>query len=122
MQSPAECRQRGFLRRLGQSRMRVDGDADVVRRGAILESQNNLGDELRNVGADEMSAEQLVRARVRDELNEARILAHGAGTTVRAERKPADAILAATLLDLSLGETDRGDLGPGVDDVGDGLV
>src|SRR5690349_119223 len=100
----------------------MDGGTDVVRGCVIFEAKHHLGYQLRHIWPDQVRANQLVGARVGDEFHKPVAFAHRPRATVGAEGELADAILAAALLDVALGQSDDGNLGPGVDDIGNGLV
>jgi hypothetical protein len=102
--------------------MGVYRGADVFRRRSILEREDHFGDELGDVRADQVRAEDLVGFRVGDELHEPRRLTHRTCAAIRGKRKFSGAIFSATLFDLSLGETDGRDLRPRVHDAGNRFV
>src|SRR4051812_34045706 len=85
MNRATEDRERRLLGGLGERGMRVYGDADVLRRAPILHGEDDLGDELRDVGADHVAAEDLVGGRVGDELDESGGLTRRTRAAIRRE-------------------------------------
>ena len=57
--------------RLGEGRVRVDGEADVLGVEARLDRQDGLGEQLAGVDADDARAEDAVGARLDDQLGQA---------------------------------------------------
>ena len=111
-----------LLHGLAEGRVRVARPRDVLGRGAVLHAQDALGDHLAGVRADDVHAEDLVRGRVREDLDHALGIADGARARVRAERERADLVLYVSFLELLLGPAHRRELGVRVDDARDRVV
>ena len=81
--------------RLGQRRVGVDRQADVVGERAHLDGERGLGDDVRGAVADDVDAEHLLGLGVDDDLHEAVGVGVGDGAPERDERELADLDLAA---------------------------
>ena len=79
-------------------------------RGLQVHGDDVALDQLGDLGADHVGAEQLPGLLVEHHLHQALVLAERDGLAVADEREAADADVEALLLGLRLGETDRGDL------------
>jgi len=67
---PSQHRQRRLFGRFRQRRMGVDGGANVIGACAVLETEDDFGDELGDVGTNQVGAQELVGPRVGNELHE----------------------------------------------------
>mmetsp|Transcript_10278 Transcript_10278/g.17967 ORF Transcript_10278/g.17967 Transcript_10278/m.17967 type:complete len:392 (-) Transcript_10278:310-1485(-) len=98
------------------------GPADVLTRCTVLHTKDALGNHLPSVRADNVDAEDLVRLRIRDELDDAIRIGDCPCPGVGEEGELADLELDALLGELLLGLADPGHLGMGVDHRRDGVV
>ncbi len=112
----------GLLDSLRERGVGVARAGNVLRGGAVLHSKYELADELAGVGADDVSAEDLVGLGVGDNLDEAFSVVVGARAGVGHEGELADPVRDAVLLQVVLGAANGRDLGVGVDDARDGGV
>src|SRR5215208_5998487 len=104
MDGSAEHPECCVLHRFRESRMRVNGNADVLRRSPVLECEYNFLNQLGHICADHVAAEQLVSLRVGDEFHEASRLAYRASAAICGKREVSDAVLPSGLFHLMLRE------------------
>src|SRR2546428_447407 len=88
--------------------------ADLPRCRVELEGERRLGDEVRDVRADEVDTQGVARLGVADDLDEALVLAADDRLRHGLERNLADLVGQPLFLALLLGEAHRRDLGPRV--------
>src|SRR5437763_4412132 len=115
-------RQGCLAHRFRQRRMGMAGARDVLRRGAELHGYGSLGDHVAGVGAEDVDAEHAIARRIGKDFDEAFGLQVDLGTAVGGERKFADVVNDAGLLELLLAFPDRCDFGIGVHHVRDHVV
>src|SRR6476660_7246305 len=82
-------RQRAFAHHLRKRRVWEDGAHQVFLGGLQLHGDDEALDELGNLGADHVGADQLAGARVEDGFDETVALAQRQGFAIGAEGKPA---------------------------------
>src|SRR5437868_1046484 len=104
----------GLAEHLRERRVGVCRAADLPRRRLEGEGERGLGDEVGRVRPDDVDAEGVAGLRVADDLREALVLAADDRLGDRLERHLADLEREPALLDLGLGQPDRGDLRPAV--------
>lgn len=102
--------------------VRMTRPRDVLRAGAVLHCEDRAGDHLTRIGPDDMHAEDAIRVRLDEELDDTLGVEIRFGAAVGDEGELAGFVLGAGGFEVSLGLTDPGDLGVGVDDGGDGAV
>ena len=102
--------------------MRMASQRDIFGRRTELHGHAVLTDHFTDARADQVHAEDLVRAFVGEDFGEAFGLMVDLGPAVGGEREFTDFIGAPFSLELLLGLADAGQLGPGVDDVGNQVV
>ncbi len=96
--------------------MRMDDPRKILARTLELHRDDTLGDELGNIRADEMTAENPIRLRMRDDFHETRGLIHRNSAADGGERERSRLVRNAFVLALLLGLADPRDLGFRVDD------
>ena len=108
----AEARLGGLHERLGERRVGVDGEAEVVRQRAHLDRQRRLGDDVGGAVADDVDAQHLLAVGVDHHLHEPVGVGVGDGAAERREGELADLDLAPPFLVASSAlMPGRGDLG-----------
>src|SRR5215472_17661801 len=112
----------GFLDGFVQGRVGVAGAGDVLRRRGKLHADDELGDQIARIRADDMGAEDAIRRLVGEDLDEAVGHGHGARPAIGHEGELANLIGDALGLQLLLGLPDGGGLRPGIDHAGNGVV
>src|SRR4051794_20874354 len=105
--------------RLGQRRVRMDREPDVLRVGPHLQRERELADQLAGVDADDPRAEDPAGPRLQDELGHALRAADAERAAGSGPREYGRLDLRAVCLGLRLGEPHPGDLGVGVGDARD---
>jgi len=105
MNSAPLRRERGFHQRLGQRRVRVDREVELLERQSVLDRERGLGYEVRRARSDDVRPEDLARARIGDDLGKALALPQRERTTRCRKREATDPDLEALVLCLFLADT-----------------
>src|SRR5207248_9312695 len=98
MNCSALRREGGFHQGFGQRRVCVDRQVELLESQSVLDRERRLGDEVGRAGSDDVRAEQLARARVGDDLDEALALAQRERAPGRGTREAADSDIDALVL------------------------
>jgi len=93
----------------------VASSCDIFGRRTVLDTKHKLTDQISGVGADDVSAKDLVSFLVRNNFDKSVVVAVGSGTAVCLEREFSDGVVDSGLLELLFSLTDPSDLWPGVE-------
>ena len=116
------CRQRRFHQRLGQRRVGVDREVELLHGQPVLDGEGRLRDQVGRPRADDVRAQELARLRVGEDLRVSLRLAERQRATRRGEREAADLDRDPLLLGLLLAQADVRDFRVGVDAVRRGVI
>src|SRR5216683_5923921 len=102
--------------------MSMTDPRDILGRSGKLYDGDRFGNHVGSAGSEDVNAQHAIRLSIGDDLDQTVRFVETARSPIGGEGKLADPILRTALLDMFFGQTDGGDLRPGVYDSGNSAV